>query len=624
MLKRELYSPPNFPLYFFLSIVPNFFKEEIFGYGMANWNLKDIYDFKQTENFLNDLRNRVEKFKAYRQELPKLTPERFMQIIREAAEIDMIGSRLIAYAELKLSENTADSTSLAHYSKISELSAELGNEMLFFSLWFKNLDDKTALLYLNKSGEYRYYLERIRVFRKYTLGESEERIITLKDLTGDEALVSIYDQICSQFTFSWKGKTITQEELIQYVRSPKKAERKQAYDLLLTRYKDEKVLGELYKYLVTSWRNENIKIRGFASSISPRNLGNNIPDSSVETLLSVVKDNMHIFHDYFELKANILKLGKMSRYDLYAPYPSKRKKYSYDESKKMVLSTLAAFSPEMKRMAEQIFKESHVHSEIQHGKRSGAFCYSVLPSISPYILLNHTGTLDTVFTMIHEFGHGVHSLAAKDKTIYTFQAPLPLAETASVFGEMLLAQELLKKGNREEKIAILLRNIDGQYATIGRQAQFVLFEKEAHEMIAKGATVEELNKRYYSLLQEMFGPRMTIPEIFTHEWKYIPHIYHTPFYCYAYAFGNLLVLSLYKKYQEEGELFIPKYLALLAAGGSEPPEKMLSKIGININSREFWEEGFSIIEDEITLLKSLLAEQKSKKEGNTLKKKEMH
>ncbi len=576
---------------------------------MVQWNLSDIYPSAKEETLIEEYKKKVQDFKKYRSELnPKLTPARFMEIFLAAEEIYDISARLGAYAELRFSENTTDSKRIAHESKINELVTDAGNDMLFFMVWFKELSDEQAKPFVLNAGKHRFSLERARIARKYTLSEKEEKIIMLKDLTGESALSSLYDQIHNKFLFEWKpGKKITQEELMRYVRSPKAAERKKAYTLVLSRYKEEQVLGELYKYLATSWRNEYLKLRNYPNVVSPRNLSNLIPDSTIDVMMGVVRKNVTLFQDYFRLKAKLLGMRKLNRFDLYTPYSTKERSYSYDAARDMVLENFGSFSPDMKKMAESIFKANHVHSEILPGKRSGAFCYSILPNIMPYIMVNHADRLEDVFTLMHEVGHGIHSIAAREQTSYTFHAPLPLAETASVFSEMILTQNLLKNLPSEEKIHILLRTIDGQYATIMRQIYFVIFEKEAYTLIEKGATVDELDQRYYQLLKEMFGNSMDIPDLFMHEWKYIPHIYHTPFYCYAYAFGNLLVLALYQKYLEEGKSFIPKYLKLLSHGGGKMPKDILLELGIDMDDPAFWQSGFELIKQEVAQLKALVS-----------------
>ena len=227
------------------------------------------------------------------------------------------------------------------------------------------------------------------------------------------------------------------------------------------------------------------------------------------------------------------------------------------------------------------------------------------PNMPPYVMLNHTGKLNDLFTMMHEFGHGIHDQLARVQTPMYYHATLPMAETASIFGEMLLSQKLLNESPDDNiKKAILMDLLDGQYASIGRQSYFVIFEKEAHEMIANGATKGDLEKRWMELLHEQFGD-MKIPDFFKNEWNYIPHIHHTPFYCYAYAWGNLLVLALYAMYKDQGSDFVPKMTKLLASGSSDYPLELLSSIGIDATSEEFWQKGFDIIKEEMEELKKL-------------------
>ncbi len=574
---------------------------------MVIWNLTNIYKIKDKNKLISELKLKVKKFMNYRKKLsPKLTTKEFLNILKEKEQIMEICSKLIAYSELKLTENTADSKANAEEAKMAELCTDLGNETMFFSLWFKNIPEKQAKKYIQASGKYHYLLQRMRDLRKFILNENEEKIINIKDLTGTEACSRFYNIITNKFIFEFKNKEMTQEEINQYKQSPKRTDRKTSYDLVFKKYKDnQEILGEIYKSTANDWKNEYIKLRKYDSPISVRNKGNNIPDKAVEVLLNVIKKNMKIFQEYFKLKAKICRIKNFDRYDLYIPYEKTQKKYDYEKSKKIVLETYKQFSEKAYVFAKKIFDEEHIHSNIQKNKKSGAFCYSILNYITPYVLLNHVGKINDLFTMMHEIGHGIHSLSAKEQTQFTFQSSLPLAETASIFGENLLARRLLKEADNKEKISILTKMLDGQYASIARQAYFVMFEIKAHDMIAKGATIDELNKEYLRNLKEQFG-KIKVDEIFQHEWKYIPHIYHSPFYCYAYSFGNLLVLALYRMYEEQGKKFVPKYLKILSYGGSESPQKILSEIGIDITKESFWQKGFDIIKEEIAELKKYI------------------
>jgi len=570
------------------------------------WNLDNIYPASSEASLITELNSLTEQFVKLKSELTnELTSDRFMEIVKLDEDITVICSKLGARASLSLSENTSDSKKLSHIAKISELLADISNKTMFFNLWFKDLEDSVAKKFIDASGKYHYVFEQTRMFKPHTLSEKEEQIINIKDLTGDEALTKLFDTMTNSFTYDYKNKLMTVEEINKYKHSSVRDERKASYDLVFKKYgEEEHVLGEIYKSLVSDWRNENIKLRKFSSPINVRNKSNDIPDEAVSALLNVVKTNVGLFQEYFSIKSKILGLESFDRYDLYAPYSSKTREYSYQESKDLVLDTYEKFDTIAFSHAKSIFDNAHVHSHPSKGKRSGAFCYTVLKDLDPYILLNHTNELRDVFTMMHEFGHGIHGCLAREQTQFTFHSCLPLAETASIFGEMLLAQRLLKESkDAEEKKAVLMKLLDDQYASILRQAYFVRFEIDAHKAIEDGATIEELNAMYLANLREQFGS-IEVPEIFQHEWKYIPHIFHTPFYCYAYTFGNLLVLSLYARYKKDPS-FKDSILKILSYGGSESPENILSEVGIDITKEEFWQSGFDLIREELDELKEL-------------------
>ncbi|MBT7073396.1 MAG: oligoendopeptidase F, partial [Anaerolineae bacterium] len=296
----------------------------------------------------------------------------------------------------------------------------------------------------------------------------------------------------------------------------------------------------------------------------------------------------------------------LRRYDVYAPVVKSEKKYDFDEAAKMVMDSFATFDPKLASLAQRVFDDKHLDSEVRKGKRGGAFCWSVTQEMSPWVMLNYQGNADDVATMAHELGHAIHSMLAEHHNIFTFHSSLPLAETASTFGEMMLVDQLLEKETDESvRRDLLFRQVDDSYATIMRQAFFALFERKAHKMATENASVDELAAAYMENLAAQFGDSIEVSEEFKWEWVSIPHIYHTPFYVYAYAFGQLLVLSLYKQFKEEGESFKPRYLKLLSAGGSEAPEKILQEAGIDIRDANFWQGGFDVIKDLMKQLEEL-------------------
>ena len=412
------------------------------------------------------------------------------------------------------------------------------------------------------------------------------------------------------FTLTVKGKrkTMTREELTSYLRHAQGRLREAAYRELYRVYADQHdLLGEIYKTLVNDWKAENLQLRRFASPIATRNLGNDIPDEAVASLLKVCQKNAGIFQDYFRIKARLCKIKPMSRYHIYAPHRTEQKSYRYQDAVRMVLDAYRGFSPQLAELAERVVHERHIDARTRPGKIGGAYCYSVVPGMTPYVLLNFTGEARDIATMAHELGHAVHGMLAARHSIFTFHSTLPLAETASVFGERILSDALMNQ-ERDKKVrqGLLLNQLDDIYATVLRQAYFVQFENQAHEMIAQGATVKDLAKTYLAEVRQQFGKGIKVPDEFQWEWLTIPHIFASPFYCYAYSFGNLLVLALYRMYQKEGAAFVPKYLDLLSTGGSEAPQTILAKVGVDMASEDFWQSGFDTIREMVDQLEQTL------------------
>ena len=525
-----------------------------------------------------------------------INPKDFLAILQEFETLRKHSEKFASYYHLKHCEDVSNQSMLAALSKIETVLTEYGNRLLFFGFWFKDLSDMKADELINASGKYHYYLETLRKTKKYTLTEKEEKIINLKDITGHSALDTLYSLVTSHFEYVLDGKKYTQEELVTFVRSSSPQLREKTYQTLLTPYKQqEDVLGEVYKNLILDWRQEHINLRGYKTPIQVRNVDNDLPDKAVDALLRVCAKNEKIFHKFFEIKRKRLGLKTLRRYDIYAPLQEEKGTISYDDALKLVLETFDGFSADFGNAARQIVKGNHIHSSVLPKKRSGAFCSTVTTDIAPYVFLTYTGKYRDVSTLAHELGHGVHSVLSSHHTEFTHSACLPLAETASVFSEMLLAEKVRKKNPAMAK-QMMFTHLDDIYATVMRQAGFVRFEIVAHEMIKEGKTFEEISKKYLEMIRAQLGPKVEVDELFSYEWLYIPHIFHTPFYCYAYAFGNLLTLALYEMYRKDGEKVVGKIIKMLAAGGSESPLKVTKELGVDICSEKFWQQGFDVIE----------------------------
>ncbi|MFW5713993.1 MAG: M3 family oligoendopeptidase [Brevefilum sp.] len=584
-------------------------------YNQTPWSLKDLYDGFDDPKYkaaFDEVRRGVENFQAYREQLsPDISEDLFISIITPYEHFYRLVSRLDGFAQLAFAQDTQNQEAQAAVAEVDQFKAEMSNRTLFFNLWWKGLDEENAQRLLDAAGDFRYWLVTMRNFKDFTLTEPEEKVINIKDVTGVRALNMLYDSITNRYTFKieieGEEKEMTRGELMALVRERNPDLRARAYQTLFSVYEeDSTILGQIYQNIVRDWRNENINLRGFKSPISVRNLVNDIPDEVVETLLDVTEQNARHFHRFFDLKAKRIGMEKLRRYDVYAPVEKSDKKYDFSEAADIVIESFLEFDPKFADMAKQILAADHVDSEVRKGKMSGAFCATITPDLTPWVLLNYQGRPDDVATMAHELGHGIHSLMAQEHTAFTQHACLPLAETASTFGEMMLVDKLLaEETNEAVRRDLLYRQMDDAFATILRQNYFAMFEKTAHQMIAEGAQVNDLAKAYMENLKSEFGDSVIIPEEFRWEWIMVPHIYGVPFYVYAYAFGQLLVLSLYKQYQEEGESFKPRYMKILAAGGSIAPMDLLRDAGLDASKAEFWQGGFDVIDEMVTALENL-------------------
>ncbi len=584
-------------------------------FKQEKWSLEDLFpgfDSPELEEIYVRLDKEVSEFEAFRPQLSaEIGKEDFLRILNASEKITRLANRLYSFAGLAFAANTQDQRAQSAMARAEQFLAETENRTLFFELWWKALDEENAQRLLKESKPYRHHLEEIRKFKAHTLSEAEEKIINIKNVTGVNALVTLYDSITNRYaytlTVNGEKLDLTRGELMAYVRNDNADLRAEAYRELYRVYaKDAPILGQIYQVRVRDWSNENIRLRRFSNPISARNLGNDIPDAVVDTLLNICKENTALFQRYFRIKAKHLGMKKLRRYDIYAPVVKSDKRYDFDTAANMVFDSFASFEPKFAALAKRVFDDKHIDSEVRKGKRSGAFCWSVTPDWSPWVMLNYQGRADDVATMAHELGHAIHAMLAEHHHIFSYHASLPLAETASIFSEMMLIDRLLEnEADPTLRKDILFRQMDDSYATIMRQAYFSLFERQAHKMIKDNASIDDLAAAYLDNLAVQFGDSVEIGGEFQWEWLSIPHIYHTPFYVYAYAFGQLLVLSLYRQYKREGESFKPRYIKILASGNALSPKDILSEAGIDIHDAEFWQGGFDVIKDLMARLESL-------------------
>lgn len=586
----------------------------------SNWNLDHIVSLKNWPKLYAELEADLVVYEKWWGKLaPDMSAKTFADFIKFDEDFAEKITRLYDRAALMEDVDQKSAQAKKLKSQANDLFVNISEATTKISHWLKGLDvvgkktldDKNAKRLFAAVPDLTYVLAYNREAAKHTLSEAEEILATQKDSSLGAALHDLRELIESDFRFELKikGKAPLKinnlSELRRYVYSDQAVYRQAAYEAMLGKYAEHlDKFFLIYQAVVKNWDMESKK-RGFVSPIARRNFGNHVPDKAIEVLLEVVAKNKNVFQDFFNFKAQVLRVKKLSRFDVYAPLKKVKSAFAYDQALELVLKIFTDFSLTFADHAKKIVTDKHIDIYPHQDKRSGAYCSTVGPNISPYVFLNFTNTWRDVSTLAHELGHGVHSLYAAHHSISAQQANLPLAETASTLAEMFLFENLLATTkNSEEKKLMLVDKLGNSFATILRQTYMVKFELKAHELISKGTTAAELSAEWLKLLKEQFGAGVEVPDIFKNEWAAIPHIVQSPFYCYAYSFGELLSLALYARYKKEGQSFVPKIEKILAAGGSEDPDKVLKEVGIDMTDPNFWQGSFEIIKGWMKELKA--------------------
>lgn len=577
------------------------------------WETKTIRD-KSEKELHQELDKAIHEFTKHKDSLDSISPKQLKKLIQKLEKISRTQSKLYSYLSLNYSVDLNNSKLSSEIKMLRNQFSKQASKIRFFSHWFKQLPETKAKKYIENEElkNYQYYLQSLRKDKPYTRSEEVETVISYKDNTID-GLTKVYDIITNNYEFEMNGKTITKSELMNYYKDKDPKKRKLAYQKMLGKYEtDSPVLSEIYTTIVNDWDVEALEIRGYESPISVRNHHNDASSESVQALLEATKENKDVLQEFLQLKHKInQKQGvdyEHNRYHVLAPYQKEiDKKYELQDCLNTMLDVYKSFDTRIHDAAKKLIDKKHIHAYPAKGKRAGAFCYAVSSKHTPYILLNHTDDLNSFFTLVHEFGHGVHGELARKQDETNYRTSLTIAETASVFSEQLLKSRLLSKSeDKEEKISILIHSINNYYSTIWRQIYFTIYEIKAHEMISEGASREDLQKEYVSILKDLFGD-IPIADEFKHEWNYIPHIHHTPFYCYAYGWGNLSTLALYNKFENDANNFKDKYIDLLSKGGKDSAENLMKHImGFDLKKKEFWQSGFDKIRSELEELKKLV------------------
>ncbi len=577
------------------------------------WNLDDIIMLDKFPETLKQAYAQIDQLAEFYAESvePGMTEQDFVTFSSLNESTIELLMRLGSRAELMQFADQKDPQALKLKSQCKDIEQYYTEKMQSAGLWLEGkevegklqLDDANAARLFASVPDLEYQLLYDRSMASHSLPVDQENIISAKNQNGTSVLFDLYGLLDAEMSYrfvSQKGevKVLTRGEVDTLKSSGDAYARKEAFRCFFEAYsKNIEKFFMIYQARVKDWI-YTAKLRGYPTSISMRNAANHVPDEAINTLLQVCMANSKVYHRYFDYKARFLGQTKLSRFDLYAPVGEDTTNISYDDAVDLVLEAYQEFDAEFAAKARSIVDASHIDYQQRNNKISGAFCAGIAPSITPYVLTNFAGKGRDVSTIAHELGHGIHYLFGNHLSISAQHTTLPLGETASTFGEMILFDKLLSMAKDDDQKRFLLADrLADSYAGIVRQNSFTQFEIVAHQELSKGVSEEELSKLWLKSLQDHFGESVELDDMFGREWAYISHLFDRPFYCYAYSFGELLSMSLYKRYKDEGESFVPKIKQILSAGGSQSPEKVLAKVGIDMTSAQFWQDSFKIIED---------------------------
>jgi oligoendopeptidase F len=578
--------------------------------GGVRWDLSDLYAAADDPALDADLGAALERARAfakqYRGRVAELDGPGLEAALAEYEAIQEPVGRAGSFAGLLFAGDTSEPRHGALMQHVQELSSEIHNALVFFELEWVALDDAAAerLLADAALAGRRHLLGAMRRYKPHVRSEAEEQLLEQTANTGRRAFSRLFDEVMGDARFTVEHpegrREVSEEEVLALLYDPdREVRRAGAASLTAGLEERSRVLSFIFNTLVQD-KAQDDRLRAYTDPMDARNLANEIEGTSVRALIDSCVRGYPLVARYYHLKAQLLGIDDLKDYDRYAPVPGAEGRREWSDARDVVLSAYGDFAPKMADIARRFFDERWIDAELRPGKRGGAFSAGAVPSVHPYVMLNYTGNLRDVMTVAHELGHGVHQYLAREQGLFEQNTPLTTAETASVFGEMLVFRRLLREeSDPKVRLALLCGKLEDAFATVFRQVAMTRFEQELHA--ARRAEGELAPTRVGELWmranREMFGGSVELTDDYTSWWLYIPHFVHTPFYCYAYAFGELLVLALIRRYDEEGEAFVPRYLELLAAGGSDSPPALLGRVGLDITDPAFWDGGLTLLEE---------------------------
>ena len=568
------------------------------------WDLEPLLDDRSVDDLLDEADRRAGVLAEQRGVVSALSADTLVAFMQELAAVQELMGRAASYASLRFSADTADPAHGALLQKVEERTTAIETKLLFFELEWAALTDECVDELLAHPGLAfcRHHLRTIRRYRDHLLTEPEERVLTEKAVTGRNAWTRLFDELTSAIEVDLDGETVSLEQGLSRLASPDRDVRRAAADAVTAALAPGlRTRAFVFNTLLLDKAVDD-RLRSYPHWLATRNLANEASDESVEALVSAVRARYDIPQRWYTLKARLLGLDRLADYDRMAALGGDETEVAWDDGRAIVLDSYRSFSPDLADLAGRFFDERWIDAPVRPGKRPGAFCSYTVPSHHPYVFLNWTARRRDVLTLAHELGHGVHAALSRPQGVFHQATPLTLAETASVFGETVVFGRLLEMtDSAETRLALLAEHVEGAIATVFRQTAMNRFEHLVHTARREEGEIsgDRFGDLWAESQTEMLGDAVEVTEGYRSWWSYIPHFIAVPGYVYAYSYGQLLALAVYRQYEERGSDFVPRYLELLGSGGSDTPENLAAIVGCDLTDPSFWDGGLGIIDQEL-------------------------
>ena len=575
------------------------------GAEQVEWNLDDLYESPDDPRLQEDLdataAGATTFRERYRGRLGELSAQELSDAVAEAERLRSIATRVETYARLRLAADSSDQSRGALVQKVREQNTQIETALLFFDLEWAGLDDEVAERLLADPALERYssVLRSERRYRPHLLSEPEEQISAEKSLTGSSAWGRLFNELLSDLTVSLDGESVSLDTaLAQLARRTEQSERAEVAEAVTETLRPGLRTRGYILNTILSERSIEDRLRGYETWVSARNLSNEIPNEAVESLVDTIVERYDIPQRFYALKARLLGLPRLADYDRFAPLQEAPGTIPWDEACELVQESFSGFSPLAGEIVGRFFERDWIDAPPRPGKILGAFCATLVPDAHPYVLMNYAGERRSVLTLAHELGHGLHGVLAQDLGLLNASTPLTLAETASVFAEALTFEKLMEReDDPHARLDLLAGRLEDTIATVFRQIALNRFEHAIHTSRREEGElpVERISELWRAEQERLLGDSVEVTENYGLWWSYVPHFIGSPGYVYAYAFGYLFSLAIYRRYQEEGESLVEPYLDLLRAGGSAPPAELASRLGFDLGDPAFWAAGVDAI-----------------------------